>query len=475
MKPGFLRRFGGQNIAAHPLVTEHLTATELTHDWANLTSWTNSNVQVATNRLYGVAGGNPAAAGRAFAATATETVKLTCEIQNVGTNAGTQYIGLNFGGTNDGVNASLPNFCGIGIGSASRRPTTFFGANFIGSPTGNVFLSADTLAAGAYRATVVADNENISLVLRSQDGSAEYSISIPRSIAPNSGAVTSIICWNGATNGTSGSYVKAIGVRKSLTPFLTTSNAAGTIEGNTGNVIWRNITDRWRIHLPADLYAFTPTPIVVYMHQASTGDADSPMTESRLYPVTDALDAAGYILLSADDGGDRWGNAASLTNYEAIVDWIRARVYCGPVFLLGCSGGAASMFNAIARRKMRGVIGAAGICPVVDLDLMEANPSFEASIRAAYSAADHSQYVTNSAGFNPAANGMDSYSRVAFRFYAGIGGTDTLVPREQHVDVLNGQLELAGVTTSIETAGSGHLQVEQYQPADLVSFFNSLM
>lgn len=471
MDTGFRLRFGGGSFPVNDKITEYLTATEYTHNWANLTGWTTTGVQVNSNRLYGITGGNPAATGRAFAVAAGETVKVTAEIENITGNAGTQYVGVSFGGANNGVNASLPDFAGVGIGSSTRRPVRWLGANFTGVTTGNVFLSADTFGNGTWRATVVVDPENISLVLQRQDGEVEYYETVPRSAAPNSGAITSIVVWNGATNGTSGSYVKAIGARKSLTPFVTKTNAAGTIEGNTGFTIQRNVTDQWRIQLPETLPAFSPVPIVVFMHQSNTGTVNSPLTEARMLPVTTALIAAGFVLVSAQDGGDRWGNQDSLDNYAELVAWVRSKVYGGKVLLFGPSMGGIPMFNSIAMRSIPGIAGAAGICPVCDLNAIYLNPTFTASMRTAYGASNDSEFYANSADFNPLGHTGSQFSGVGMRFYVGAPGTDTIVPREDHIDVfqpiLNGYAREAGIVTD----GSGHLQTEQYQPADLIDFF----
>lgn len=460
-------------VVSTALVTEYNTATEMTHDWANLTGWTTSGVQVNSNRLYGVAGANPSATGKAFAVAAGDTVKVTAEIVVNGAGSGTQYVGINFGGANDGVNASLPNFIGIGIATGNRRPNFFVGANFTGVTTGSQNIGGDLSLTGTWRAIVIADDENISLVLRKQDGSKEYTAQIARSAAPNSGAVTSVIVWNGDTNGTSGHYVKAIGARKSLTPFVTKTNAAGTIDGNTGLVLYRNVADLWRIHLPAGLDGETPAPVCIYFPQATTGVAGSPVDEARALNVDQALDTGGYIVLSASDNGDQWGNQDSLDNFRDLLDWVRARVYCGPVVLLGISGGAMTSWNAILRGDIQGAVAIAGICPVCDLDNMEANATYTASIRAAYGAADHAEYVTNSAGFNPvdSAN-LANFTGKGVKFYAASSG-DTTVPNASHVDVFEPMVDDFAAASTVDLSGTSHLDTEQFQGTDLVTFFDT--
>src|ERR1044072_872430 len=471
MQPGHAGRFGAHQFAVPPLVNEYLTATELTHDWANLTGWTATGVQVSSNRLYGISGGNPVAAGKSFAVAVGETVKVTAEITSVGSLGGAQYVGVNFGGSNDGVNASLPNFVGVGVGLTTRHPQRFVGANFSGVTTGAVDLSTASMT-GTCRATVVVDATSISLVVQRQDGTVEYSEIIPRSAAPNGGDITSIIVWNGATNGLSGHYIKAIGAKKSLTPFRTKSNSAGTIEGNTDFVMHRySGSDNWRIQLPAVRDGMAAAPVAVFLHQATTGTRNSPMTESRWAALRQALMSAGYGLLSADDGGDRWGNPTSVANYRALLDWVAARVLVSKVFLIGCSMGGLPMLNIVSHKQAYPIGAAVGICPVCDLIAMRANPTFTASIDAAWGSSSEATLIANSAGYDPVTSDPYEFRRIPYLF--NVGTSDTTVPPAQHADVFLPLIAGAALSTEKNVVGVGHLQPEQYDPLIIMPFLNS--
>lgn len=451
------------------LVQEYLTATEYTHDWANLSGWTVTGVQVSGNRLYGVSGGNPCAAAMPFAVAAGETVKVTAEIVVNGTNSGAQYVGLNFGGANDGVNASLPNFVGLGIGTANRYPHRFVGSLFTGVTTGGVTMQSTTLS-GTYRATVVADAQSISIVLQKQDGTVEYSEIIPRSSAPNGGVVTSLIVWNGSTNGTSGHYIKAIGAKKSLTPFRTKSNAAGIIEGNTDFVMHRQVSDPWRIQLPANIDGVSPTKVVVFFHQATTGNRNSVMTETRWTALRQALMTNGYALLSADDGGDRWGNPASEANYKALLDWVRARVYCGKLYLIGYSMGGLPLWNSISHAQMAPAAVTA-ICPVCDLIVMRSNATFTASIDAAWGSNSDASLIANSAGHDPMTSSKPLFGGIPYQF--NIGASDTTVPPAQHTNLFEPAIAPYAMSTQVNTLGTGHGPVACFDPLVILPHFNA--
>lgn len=451
-----------------PLVDEYLNATEYTHDWASLTGWTVTGVQAASNRLYGVAGGNPAAAGRPFAVAAGETVKLTAEIVRVGS-SGTIFLGFDFGGTNNGVVASLPTFVGVGIDSGAGRAARWAGASFSGVTTGEVFLSA-TAPVGTYRATVVVDDTNISLVIQTPNGATEYSEVIPRSAAPNGGVITSIVCWNGATTGTSGSYVKAIGIKKSLTPFRTKTNAAGVIEGNTDFVMHRNGGDMWRIQLPANINGMAPTKVAVFFHQASTGNRNSVMTEARWTALRQALMSNGYALLSADDMGDRWGNPASVANYKALLEWVRSRVYCGKLYLIAYSMGGLPMWNSISHGEMSPAAVTA-ICSVCDLIAMRSNPTFTASIDAAWGSTSDATLIANSAGYDPMTSSKPLYAGVPYQF--NIGASDAVVPPAQHTNLFEPSIAPYASSTQVNTLGTGHGPAECFDPLVILPHFNA--
>lgn len=456
-------------LPTEPLALEYLQAPEYTHDWANLTGWTVTGVQVSANGLYGIAGGNPAAAGRPFAAAAGQVLKVTADIVNVAGNAGTQYVGVAFGGANDGVNASLPTFVGVGIGTTNRRPVRWAGANFGGGvTTGNVELAAVNLPAGTYRATVVVDEQSICVSLQRLDGSAEYVEMIPRSAAPNGGAVTALVVWNGATNGTAGSYVKALGAKRSLTPFRVKSNAAGVIEGAAEFLIHRNIGDGWRLQMPPWMDGLKPMPVVVFFHQATTGNRNSPTTESRWASLRQELSRAGYALLSADDQGDRWGNPASVDNYAALVAWLKARMWVGDVFLLGASMGGLPMFNSITHGTITGVRGAVALSPVCNLIPMRANATFTAAIDAAWGSSSEATLIANSAGYNPTDRAGSDYADLPYRFH--IASSDATVPSGAHTQVLEPLIAPYALSTAVVTLGSGHLAAQQYDPAQILPF-----
>lgn len=454
-----------------PIVTEYLTAEEYTHDWADFTGWTVTNVQVSSNRLYGISSGaNPSACYYPFAVGATESARLTCEIVRVTGVARSIYVGFT---ATSGVTASLPDFCGIGI-NGSDDFEVFIGANLTGVTTGAQNVG-NRSGGGTYTVTVSADPEYISLVVRVADSSDEGRYIIPRSSLPGGGAIAGITVWNTDTRGTSGSYAKGIGVRKSLTPFVTKTVTGGVIEGTSAQVIHRGTSGNyWRVHLPKAMNGTVAHPICLFTHQAATGDRNSVWDEARSLAVLEALDAAGYIVVSADDQGDRWGNQASIDNYLAAVQWVRDNFYAGPLVLWSPSMGATPAWNIVLRSEAE-VRAIAAICPVCDIPEMYRD-TFPTSINAAYGVSDLpglEAALAAGGGYNPLDGDMTKFTGKGVKFWVGTGTTDTIVPEALHAVLMQAALAPYAAESTLVETGSGHLAAEQYDAAGIVALFDA--
>jgi hypothetical protein len=452
------------------MLAEYSAASEYTHDWANLTGWTFNKVQVSSNRLYGVDGTNPSAAYYPFAVAAGESARVTCEIVRVTGVNRTIYVGFT---AVAGVPASSPNFCGVGI-NGSDDFEAYIGANFVGTSTGTIGLGTRS-GSGTYTVTVTADPDYISLVVRLADSSDEGRYVIPRSSLPGGGDIAGIQVWNNDTRGTSGSYIKGIGVRKSLTPFVTKTVTGSVIEGTAAQVIHRGTSGNfWRIHLPKAMDGTFAHPICLFTHQAATGTRNSVWDESRARPVLEALDTAGYIVISADDGGDRWGNQTSIDNYLDAVQWVRDNFYAGPLVLWAPSMGGTPAWNIILRREAH-VRAVAAICPVCDTEEMYRSP-FVSALNAAYGVSDLSGLqaaLAAGGGYNPIDGDMVEFTGKGVKFWVGTGTSDSTVPEALHAVVLQGLLSPYAAESTIVEIGSGHLATAQYDAAAIVALFDT--
>lgn len=454
-------------------LAEYGSAAEYTHDWSSLTGWTVSNVQVSSNRLYSNGSGtNPSACYRPFAVAAGESARMTCEVVRVtGVNRAV-YVGFEtVGGP---ILASLPNFCGVGIDGADDF-SAFIGANFTGVTTGAINLGARS-GSGTYTVTITADPDYVSLVVRLADSSDEGRLVIPRASLPGGGAIAGVTFWNTDTRGLSGSYTKGFGVRKSLTPFVTKTVTGAVIEGTSGQVIHRGpgAGNLWRVHLPKNMDGAVAHPICLFTHQASTGTRNSVWEETRARPVLNALDAAGYIVISADDQGDRWGNQASIENYLTAVQWVRDNFYAGPLVIWAPSMGAAPAWNIVLRREAH-VRAIAAICPVCDIPLMYTG-TFVAQLNAAYGVASLPALeaaLSAGGGYNPVDGSMVEFTGKGVRFWVANGTTDSIVPKADHAVVMQGLIAPYAAESSLVEVGTGHLAASQYDPSAIVSLFDA--
>ena len=453
-------------------LAEHTAATEYTHDWSNLTGWTVSNMQVNSNQLYSDGSGtNPSAVYRPFAVAAGESARMTCEVVRVtGVNRAI-YVGFETVGGS--ILASLPNFCGVGINGTDDFEA-YIGANFTGGvPTGNTNLGTRS-GSGTYTVTVSADPDYVSLVVRMADSSDEGVLVIPRSSLPGGGAIAGVTFWNTDTRGLTGSYIKGFGVRKSLTPFVTKTVTGATIEGTSAQVIHRGTSGNyWRVHLPKAMDGTFAHPICLFTHQASTGDRNSVWQESRALPVLEALDAAGYIVISADDG-DKWGNQASIDNYLEAVQWVRDNFYAGPLVLWSPSMGGTPAWNIVLRREAH-VRAIAAICPVCDTEEMYRSP-FVAGLDAAYGVSDLTGLqaaLAASGGYNPLDGNMVEFTGKGVKFWVGTGTSDTTVPEALHAVPMQAALAPYAAESDLIEIGSGHLASSQYDATAIVALFDT--
>lgn len=248
------------------------------------------------------------------------------------------------------------------------------------------------------------------------------------------------------------------------------------IEGTSAQVIHRRTTvgDLWRIHLPKNMSGTTAHPICLFTHQAATGDRNSVWTEARARPVLEALDAAGYIVVSADDGGDRWGNQASIDNYLELVDWVRSKFYTGPLVIWAPSMGGVPAWN-IVQRQEADVRAIAAICPVCDVAEMYRSP-FTTTLNSAYGVTDLAGLETALAangGYNPLDGDMTTFTGKGVKFWVGTGTSYSTVPEALHAVLLQAAIAPYAAESSIVEIGTGHLATAQYDAAGIVALFEA--
>ena len=452
---------------------DYASATEFVEPWSSLSGWTSTGVQVSGNKLYGVSGANPSAATKAFAVAAGASARVVARIYNDASTPKTAYIGFQFGGVAaPAVNS--PNFIGVGVqGTSSGRAGSYVGANFASSTGQAALTDSPILTTGFYDAIVSMDATTISLVLRRDSDGMEWSLSVPRSNAPNSGAVSYVVAYNGDSRGVNAvaTHIQPLGAKKSLTGLRLKTAGGVNIEGERRRVIHPG--NGWRVQVPRGYTGKVAHPLVLFCHQASTGNRNSVWSESRMLPVTNALEAAGYMLASADDSGDRWGNQASLDNYAALVEYIQTNYNVSYVALLAPSMGGLSALNLIATEALTNVRAMAGIAPVCDLAKMYADAAWTSAIETAYSFSGSANYAAATDGYDPMLADAALFATVPIRIWAS--SSDTVVPEADHADAFAAKLAGVNPDISIVACTGAHLAADQYRAAEVVAFLDGYM
>jgi hypothetical protein len=460
---------GGYIPVAEPapnedMLTEYDTATETTHDWADLTGFNTAGVQVSGGYLYGISGANPSAAMLPFSVGPTETVRLTCEIEIVSGSSASVYVGFSTatspsasmpGSILGGTAGSITNYAGAGISTATRYTT---GGG--GTPTGLVTVTA------------VATPETISICIRKGDNTIEGNVVYNRSAMPT---IASLVFWNFDSRGLSGHNIRAFGVKRSLTPFRTKSVSGQTFEGNSGQVmhIGSSANDTIRIHVPKGADSDV-LPICLVCHAVSHTAASS-IDDVRYRPVVTALENAGYLVVSPSDGASsfRWGNATSIAKHLEAVDYVRDRMYAGGMVVLTVSGGTVVGHNLITRREIH-VRGIYSVCGVLDSpEFYNDQPSFQSAMNTAFGATDLASFTTNSVGFVPTdeAAGGDAVEYTGKRARFSVTTSDATVNNAKHTTVMQGLVAPYAAESGIVSVSGGHLDIAAFNTTDIVDFF----
>jgi hypothetical protein len=220
-----------------------------------------------------------------------------------------------------------------------------------------------------------------------------------------------------------------------------------------------------------------PNPLVAFLHQADSGVAVSPLTETRMANVMAALASAGYILVSSDNGPgitgggtqDKFSNQASLDDYAAAITYARKNANTGPLFLIGPSQGSFVAQNLLSHRGVGGIAAVATISGGSDLLLSEQS-DYGPRVRAAYGAVDTADFQIKVIGYNPAGNQGSAFRGVPQRFY--VGESDVVSPPSVTITPFADKIDdYAPEAAIVSVPGVGHLDPALYQGNDMVSFF----
>jgi pimeloyl-ACP methyl ester carboxylesterase len=206
-----------------------------------------------------------------------------------------------------------------------------------------------------------------------------------------------------------------------------------------------------------------PVGLVIYLHGVDD-DASTIVGEDKRVAVVNQLVADGYVVAASDAYFNAWGNPSSQDAYVALAADLSQRYGTSRTFLLAESMGGAAGLQILANDRIPGVLGLAGISPLVDIDVA-VDEGQEASLRKAYGGALPADTD------NPAKLPTADFAGKHLRFY--LAPKDEVVVSAKNADPLVERIGSVADVSVVNCQG-GHVDDSCFQPDDLAGWFNHL-
>lgn len=370
----------------------------------------------------------------------------------------------------------------IGIGGTSNPTLAFFkGSAVTSSPT----MGSTAVGTGTFLFTIAGDEEviNFSIQKRGTNPQAIYSSSIPRTAMPGgTGAINQIVVNTIATSTAEHSFGPLFFWKEIQPPFTEDRTIGGINLFGTGNplALYRlnpsnNIRQAYKV--PGDYDPRVPTPVVQFFHQANTGAATNPYTESRWADPVVKLETAGYALISSDNGissfKDNVGNQLSLDDYTHAFQWFTERFNTECRFIVSASMGGYPMNSILNRRLVGGIHGVIGLSAGYDLTGIDgSDPALQTVAFNAYGASTTEQYNAAITNYNPKNYPAHTLRGVPFRLYYATNDTIT-VPAVHHEPLVAKLNALGASEVEVVNKGAvGHMGSVMYNGDEWIAFMN---
>jgi hypothetical protein len=251
--------------------------------------------------------------------------------------------------------------------------------------------------------------------------------------------------------------------------------------------------EKWMYQLPQGYDPMVGAPLFLFCHQSETGDWDELWDEADVTKnkvLRESLLAAGYIIASCQDGGDRWGNQASLDNYTAFYQYISRWHNVSYVVLGASSMGTSAALNLINHNTFPTPVALAAVGAMINMRFVwdhfisTEGGSIETSFKAAYGMASDGEFDAKTVGYR-----MEDYPGWAYR---GVPMKFWISESDQIVESTSAPLANAtafankiapftkqpvadGSTKTIVRTGltGPHGSVNSYQGAEIVAFLEA--
>ncbi|PZS31989.1 MAG: hypothetical protein DLM58_10720 [Pseudonocardiales bacterium] len=209
--------------------------------------------------------------------------------------------------------------------------------------------------------------------------------------------------------------------------------------------------------------------LVLFMHGFAANEKQV-IGDSSLFPVRDALLAAGYAIASSNSHGNNVGNPESVQDQQNLLRDARARLGTTPtVDILAVSMGGVDALLAAATHAIPGLRSVALLSPVTNTSAY-LNTGYRDAISAAFGHPAASDLEDIVARNNPMLLPARDFVDYQYGFWRST--QDKVVPSNQS-DEMAGRLVRAGASVTLSRLSGDHGNFSTLQPAQVVELFTS--
>ena len=195
----------------------------------------------------------------------------------------------------------------------------------------------------------------------------------------------------------------------------------------------------------------------------------------QLYPnyfnswLVNAALRKGWTVAASQMHDDSWGNNNATADMLDLYNLLNSRRNITKVVLVGGSMGGVATALALANGSIPNIKGAYFIDAVLSLSALYANPTYTASIQAAYGiAGDGSDYAAKTAGHDPLLLNASAFTAKRLRFSAS--ANDTTVNKANNTDAFRTMIGTTPTEYGLVTHTQNHLSRTGLSASDFVSF-----